>query len=127
RHGQDQQQIRDRAEYAVEPVEEVIHPLAVIAGDGAEQRAEKGASTAAARPTKIDVSDPLTVFFSTSRPHLSPPKGSVARRSSATTASPFPWPLRMSAITSASGSTLFSSSAAGAAGAAGAGDSAAGL
>ena len=38
------------------------------------------ASNAATRPTKIDISAPLTAFCSTSRPHLSPPNGSVSAR-----------------------------------------------
>ena len=59
-------------------------------------------------PTKIDVSEPLIVFAITSRPHLSPPKGSVAARASAGAAvtAGAPLPARMSAITSASGSTV---------------------
>ena len=47
-----------------------------------------------------------------SRPHLSPPNGSVARRSSATGATLAPaWSDRMSFMTSASGSTTLPSSA----------------
>ena len=66
------------------------------------------ATAAAARPTKIEVSEPLIVLAMTSRPHLSPPKGSVAARTSAgaavTAGAPLPdW---MSFITSASGSTV---------------------
>src|SRR5438309_5258135 len=68
------------------------------------------ATHAAASPTKIDVSEPLITFFSTSRPHLSPPNGNVgARASAATLATAL---LLMSAITSASGSTVLLSSAA---------------
>src|SRR5690242_21795174 len=63
------------------------------------------ASAAEARPTKIDVSDPLIVFLRTSRPHLSPPKGSVALRSTGLASASTPLPARMSAITAASGST----------------------
>ena len=73
-------------------------------------------------PTKIEVSEPLTVFAMMSRPHLSPPKGSVALRASAAAGSAAapPFDARMSAITSASGSTLLpSDGAAGAEGAAG--------
>ncbi len=44
------------------------------------------ASSAAARPTKIETSEPFTTFFSTSRPHLSPPKGSVSERFTSVTA-----------------------------------------
>ena len=40
-HREDQQQVRDRAEHAVEPVEEVVDPAAVVAGERAEQRAEE--------------------------------------------------------------------------------------
>src|SRR6266542_4198015 len=40
-HRENQQQIRNRAEDAVEPVEEVVDPPAVVAGHRAEQRAEK--------------------------------------------------------------------------------------
>ncbi len=38
------------------------------------------ASTAANRPTKIEISEPLIALASTSRPHLSPPKASVSAR-----------------------------------------------
>src|SRR4029450_9387444 len=63
-------------------------------------------------PTKIEVSEPLIVFLRTSRPHLSPPKASVALRASAGAVSPVtPLPALMSAITSASGATDFSSAA----------------
>src|SRR5688572_4293977 len=64
------------------------------------------ATNAAARPTKIDVSDPLIVFFSTSRPHLSAPNGNVAARASTGTAAVSALPFWMSAMMSASGSTL---------------------
>ena len=75
------------------------------------------ATHAAARPTKIEVSEPLITFFSTSRPHLSPPRGNVcARASAATVATAL---LLMSAITSASGSTVLLSSAAAPSGALG--------
>ena len=40
-NGEDQQQVRDRREHAVEPVEEIVEPLAVVAGDGAKHRAEQ--------------------------------------------------------------------------------------
>ena len=68
------------------------------------------ATSAAASPTKIDVSDPLIVFAITSRPHLSAPNGSVARRSAAVVAATGPpagarLPASMSFMTSASGST----------------------
>ena len=74
------------------------------------------ATSAEASPTKIDVSEPLIVFASTSRPHLSPPKGSVAARSAAAaTGPPLALSALMSAMTSASGSTdLPASPAAGA-------------
>src|SRR5438094_1582617 len=64
-------------------------------------------------PTKIDVSEPLIVFLSTSRPHLSPPNGNVALRSSMGAVASFfaPLPPRISAMMSAKGSTDFSSSA----------------
>ena len=80
------------------------------------------ATAAAARPTKIEVSEPLIAFLSTSRPHLSPPKGSVgAPRLRDIGAAPT-WPsFRMSAITSASGSTDLPVSADGGATAAAAG------
>jgi hypothetical protein len=63
-------------------------------------------------PTKIEVCEPLITFFSTSRPHLSPPKGKVAARVATASARPAPFAL-MSAITSASGSTLLVSGAGG--------------
>ena len=60
---EDQQDVRDRGEDAVEPVEHVVDPAAVVAGDRAEQRAdERSRRSAAARPTKIDISEPLIVF-----------------------------------------------------------------
>ncbi len=74
------------------------------------------ATTAEAMPTKIEVSDPLIVFFSTSRPHLSPPKGSVASRTRCSAFASTFLSARISDMTSASGSTLFSSAVSGGSG-----------
>jgi hypothetical protein len=58
----------------------------------------------------------LIVFFRTSRPHLSPPKGSVALRSTGFAVAFDASLFRISAITSASGSTDGSSALGAAAG-----------
>ena len=41
RDGEDQQQVRDRAEHAVEPVERVVDPAAVVAGERAQHGADE--------------------------------------------------------------------------------------
>ena len=104
---EDQQQVRNRAEDAVEPVEHVVDPAAVVAGERAEHACRCNVATsAAARPTKIDVSEPLIVFFEdVAAPLVAAERQRRRARFGATARRRRSCSFWMSAITSASGST----------------------